>query len=134
MRTTQLQHTLDVFAEEGCLNGEFVGKERVDDTLHTFEYLAQLQVRVTHLAQVDDARSDERNFRSVHLQHTIAHEIRTRVDAQNHLFYNRFQLFSKKIRAKIVIISKSVVPLQRKKQKRDHPGRFSTLSGILKGH
>lgn len=58
----------------------------LDDTRHAFEDASQLQIGIRHLAHVDDSHSDQPRFVAVDPYCAIAHDIGTRVNAEDDLF------------------------------------------------
>ena len=79
--TTQLQRRLYVLLQEWGLNGHLVGQITVNDTGHALKDVTQLQVAVPELTQVNDTHGHHLGFAVGHLQHTIAHDVRTGVYA-----------------------------------------------------
>ena len=86
LRTAELQHGLDVMAEERGLDGELVGKILFYDARHALENVAQLEIRVAHLAHVYDAHAYQRSLVARDLYGAVAHDVRAGVYAQDNLF------------------------------------------------
>ena len=81
LRTPQLQRRLYVLLQKGGLNSHLVRQVTVNDTCHAFKDMPQLQVTVPKLTQVNDTHGYHFDFAVRHLQHPIAHDVRTGVYA-----------------------------------------------------
>ena len=88
LSSAQLQHRLHILAEEGCLDGHFVGQKGVDDTRDTLEDMTQLQITVIELSKVYDPHDNHLGLAIDHAQHTVAHNIGSRVNTQYNFFFH----------------------------------------------
>lgn len=82
--TAELEHGLDILAEERGLDGHFVGQVSLYDSRELSEDSAQSEVRVRDFVQVDDAVSDERGLVGLDGDHAVAHVVCARVNAQDY--------------------------------------------------
>ena len=86
---TELEHALYVFAEERSLDSHTVGQIAFDDAAHSLVDVAELEVWVGELPQVDDTKSEHRRLLAFDAQHAIAHDVGSRVDAQDDLLRHK---------------------------------------------
>ena len=90
LSTTQLEHTLDILAEEWCLNGKFVGKKRGYKPLDTRKNLTEFHVHVLAFAEIDYTHRYETGMVAVHANESISHDIGSRVYPHDDPVVGRF--------------------------------------------
>ena len=83
LRAPQFQHRLHILPKEWRLNSQFIGQISIDDARHALIDMAQPQIGVAHLAQINDTHRQHLGLSPHNAQHTIAHDIGSGVDAQN---------------------------------------------------
>lgn len=87
LRTSELEHRLHILAVEGCFDSHFVGFVGVDDAGDALEDFSQPEVVALIFLEFDDTHGDELSFVAYGAQHSIAHDLGARVNAQNDFLY-----------------------------------------------
>ena len=83
LRPAELQHRLHVLAEEGRLDGQFVGMVGVDDTRHTLVDAAKADVGIALAAHIDHTHDDQFRLVAPDVEQAVAHHVRARIDAKD---------------------------------------------------
>ena len=81
--TAELEHGLDVFAEEGGFDGEVVGVGGVDDAEGGFEDASYAEVEFRYFFQVEHVHGDHRRLRAVGVEEAVAEDEGAGVDAED---------------------------------------------------
>ena len=77
------------FFEERSFNSQFIRQIAFNNTQHPLMDMAQFQVMIGKLTQVDNPHSNHFWFGSFYSQHSISHDCRTGVYPQNYLLFYR---------------------------------------------
>jgi len=87
LRPSQFEHRLHVLAEERRFERHFARGVLVDQRPDPFEDIAQFDVRIRKLVQVDVAQDDRAHAASVDLQYAVTHVVGAGVDAHDAVFF-----------------------------------------------
>lgn len=87
--SSQFEHTLHVLSKKGGFNGKFVGFVLADQSAHRIKYQLKSFVIVFDLTRFEHSQIEQLHFVSLHMDQSIAHYHRSRVDPQ---YYFRFLL------------------------------------------
>ena len=85
LRTPQFEHALHVLAEEGSLDGQFVGQELLQKLGDLLVDAPEFEVNVLAAAQVDDTHGFHLHAPALNVQHAVAQHVGAGVDAEDYL-------------------------------------------------
>lgn len=85
----EFQHGLDVFPEEGSLDGEVVGMETVDDADGAFVDLSDALVEVGDTLEVQHVHDDDSRGSGFGVEQTVSEDLCAGVDAEDEHYLMR---------------------------------------------
>lgn len=81
--TAKFEHGLNVFAEEGCFDGEVVGVEGVDEAGGGEEYLSYAEVEFRYFLKVKDIHGDDVGSGAVGVKDGVSENLGAWIDAED---------------------------------------------------
>ena len=104
LRTAELEHGLHVLAKERGLDCHLIGQIGVNYAVHALEYMSQFKIHIVLLTHIDNAHGHYLRLLILHFYNAVAHDVGSRVNAQNDFLSQLNSHLPKFSSAKIAII------------------------------